>query len=285
MLHLITGTGLNFTLQSDATQAWVIVLSFLEKASTSVEDTASLLNLLFSLAYCLPGQAYKSKKLNSTQKKCLRQLYSIGFIVEYQAETPDGVFLPSHFIINMPFQINLSSKLSHMMQCDEGCRRSKEEKEASVEQTVDVDYLRIVVETNFKVYAYTPSVLEEALLKQFVVQRDRLPNLLVGHIEQDQMLQAFRKGITPDQIIRFLEDHAHPKAGKELPRNVEDQIHLWYREQELVVAEEVDVYTDFDDVEEYNAWVRFADEQEILKDVYQNKNNERTVIVEEGHIA
>ena len=55
-----------------------------------------------------------------------------------------------------------------------------------------------------------------------------------------------------------------------------------HREQELVVAEEVDVYIDFDDVEEYNAWVRFADEQEILKDVYQNKNNERTVIVEEG---
>ena len=65
------------------------------------------------------------------------------------------------------------------------------------------------------------------------------------------MLKAFRKGITPDQIIRFLEDHAHPctiKVGKEIPRNVDDQIHLWYREQELVVAEEVDVYIDFDGV-------------------------------------
>ena len=285
MLHEITGTGLNFILKSDATQAWAIVLSLLEKASTSVEDTVSLLNFFFSLAYCLPGQAYKSKKLNSTQKECLRQLYSIGFVVEYQEETEDGTFLPSHFIINMPFQINLSSKLSHMMQYDGDPERAEKKKDASVEQTVDVDYLRIVVETNFKVYAYTPSVLEEALLKQFVVQRDRLPNLLVGHIEQDQMLQAFRKGITPDQIIRFLEDHAHPctiKVGKEIPRNVDDQIHLWYREQELVVAEEVDVYIDFDGVEEYNAWVRFADEQEILKDVYQNKNNERTVIVEGG---
>lgn len=285
MLHEITGTGLNFILKSDATQAWAIVLSLLEKASTSVEDTVSLLDLFFSLAYCLPGQAYKSKKLNSAQKKCLGQLYSIGFIVEYQEESQDGLFLPSHFIINMPFQINLSSKLSHMMQHDGGSKGGEANKDASQERTIDVDYLRIVVETNFKVYAYTPSVLEEALLKQFIVQRDRLPNLLVGHIEQEQMLRAFRKGITPDQIIRFLEDHAHPKVWKEIPRNVDDQIHLWYREQELVIAEEVDVYTDFDGVEEYNAWVSFADEQEILKDVYKNKNDERTVIVEEGTYA
>ena len=58
-------------------------------------------------------------------------------------------------------------------------QNEQRKKHASVEQTVDVDYLRIVVETNFKVYAYTPSVLEEALLKQFIVQRDRLPTPLL----------------------------------------------------------------------------------------------------------
>ena len=95
-----------------------------------------------------------------------------------------------------------------------------------------------------------------------------MPNLFVGRLNQDQLLDAFRKGITPQQVVRFLEDHAHPKVWKKIPVNVEDQIYLWYRERELVVSDNVDVYTDFVDVEEYNAWAEFADKNEILKGQY-----------------
>ena len=120
------------------------------------------------------------------------------------------------------------------------------------------------------------------LLKQFVKQDDRLPNLFVGRLNQDQLLDAFRKGITPQQVVRFLEDHAHPKVWKKIPVNVEDQIYLWYRERELVVSDNVDVYTDFVDVEEYNAWAEFADKNEILKGQYvDNKKDEKKLLVED----
>ena len=101
-----------------------------------------------------------------------------------------------------------------------------------------------------------------------------MPNLFVGRLNQDQLLDAFRKGITPQQVVRFLEDHAHPKVWKKIPVNVEDQIYLWYRERELVVSDNVDVYTDFVDVEEYNAWAEFADKNEILKGQYVDNKKE-----------
>jgi hypothetical protein len=288
MLRSITGTGLNFILKPDANQAWTIALSILEQVSDSAEDTISLLNLFFALAYCVPGDAYKSNKLNNAQKICLKQLYSIGYIVEYQEGTEDGLYLPSHLIINMPFQLAVNSKLNNILEDNnntltgQDIHNTDNNSQKHQTRTTNVDYLRIVVETNFKVYAYTPSVLEETLLRQFIKQEDRLPNLFVGRINQDQLLNAFRKGITPDQVVRFLEDHAHEKVWKKIPVNVEDQIHLWYRERDLVVAEYVDVYTDFKDIEEYNDWTQFADENEILKETYIDKNNGKMILIEDG---
>ena len=100
-------------------------LVFLEKLDKCRRHRVPL--NLFSHLHTVFLDKPTNQKLNSTQKKCLRQLYSIGFM-KLSKETPDGVFLPSHFIINMPFQINLSSKLSHMMQCDgdaEGAKKKK----------------------------------------------------------------------------------------------------------------------------------------------------------------
>ena len=80
----------------------------------------------------------------------------------------------------------------------------------------------------------------------------------------------------PIELNRFIGNK------KKIPVNVEDQIYLWYRERELVVSDNVDVYTDFVDVEEYNAWAEFADKNEILKGQYvDNKKDEKKLLVED----
>lgn len=40
----------------------------------------------------------------------------------------------------------------------------------------------------------------------------RFPNLVVGVLTRDSVRQALRGGITADQIVSYLEQHAHPNV-------------------------------------------------------------------------
>lgn len=71
----------------------------------------------------------------------------------------------------------------------------------------------IIVETNYRVYAYTESKLQISLLALFTELLYRFPNLTVGVITRDSIRQALRGGITARQIISYLEQHAHPKVS------------------------------------------------------------------------
>jgi transcription initiation factor TFIIH subunit 4 len=70
----------------------------------------------------------------------------------------------------------------------------------------------VIVETNYRVYAYTDSKLQISLLALFTELLYRFPNVTVGVITRDSIRQALRGGITAKQIISYLEQHAHPKV-------------------------------------------------------------------------
>lgn len=54
----------------------------------------------------------------------------------------------------------------------------------------------IIVESNFKVYAYTSSPLYQAILKLFMEEHYRFQNLIVGSLTRNSLKEAFKKGIT-----------------------------------------------------------------------------------------
>ena len=58
----------------------------------------------------------------------------------------------------------------------------------------------IIVETNYKVYAYTSSELQIALLSLFVHLQYRLPNLAVGLVTRESVRSALINGITAEQV-------------------------------------------------------------------------------------
>lgn len=97
--------------------------------------------------------------------------------------------------------------------------------------TVDVgSELLIVVETNFKIYAYTNSTLHVAMLSVFVDIVARLPNLAIGFITRESLRSALIHGISAQQIYDFLMKHVHPKMRQNspiIPENIADQIYLW----------------------------------------------------------
>lgn len=62
----------------------------------------------------------------------------------------------------------------------------------------------IVVETNYRVYAYTNSNLQVALLGLFCEMLYRFPNLVVSILTRDSVRQALKSGITAAQIIGYV---------------------------------------------------------------------------------
>lgn len=82
------------------------------------------------------------------------------------------------------------------------------------------------------------------------------PSLVVGNLSRDSVLEAYKSGVTADQIIRFFSAHAHPSiytkarregvcnfvsrsvellAGKAIiPENVSTQLRIWESERRRV---------------------------------------------------
>merc|ERR1711976_525505 len=92
----------------------------------------------------------------------------------------------------------------------------------------------IVVESNFKIYAYTWSALHVSLLGLFCRVTLRLPNMIVGIITAEAVIEALKKGIRVENILRYLEGAAHPRAlrrktdgGSVVPDNVRVQLEVW----------------------------------------------------------
>jgi len=78
----------------------------------------------------------------------------------------------------------------------------------------------------------------------------RFPNLVVGVITRDSIRQALRGGITADQIIGYLKQHAHQQmltaeAKQPLPPTVVDQIKLWELERNRLTYHEGVLYSQF----------------------------------------
>lgn len=68
-----------------------------------------------------------------------------------------------------------------------------------------------------RVYAYTTSAVQVAVLRIFVRCDALLPNLFVGTITRDSATAALALGITANQMADFLRQHAHPRVAAKHP--------------------------------------------------------------------
>lgn len=120
----------------------------------------------------------------------------------------------------------------------------------------------VVVETNFRLYAYTSSPVRQAILRLFVRCDVLLPNLFVGTITRESTVNALESGVTAEQIIGYLRQHAHPRVASQhpiVPGVVADQIRLWQRELQRLTSLPGVLYKNFEGNDLYGQVVHFAD--------------------------
>ena len=86
--------------------------------------------------------------------------------------------------------------------------------------------LKIVVESNFKIYVYKKRETKNDILQQFSDMLYKLPNFYVGDITARSINKAFKNRISGNNILTFIQNNLHFMC-KKIPHNVIEQIKIW----------------------------------------------------------
>lgn len=102
-----------------------------------------------------------------------------------------------------------------------------------------------------------------AILQLFAKTDCLLPNVFVGTLTGKSVTEALNRKISSSMIIRYLEDHRHPKVAHRspvLPEAVKDQIVLWERELNRLDCQPAALLTNFETEPMFEAAVKKAGE-------------------------
>ncbi|KAG8905027.1 RNA polymerase II transcription factor B 52 kDa subunit, partial [Tulasnella sp. 408] len=144
----------------------------------------------------------------------------------------------------------------------------------------------IILETNYRLYAYTENPLQIAILNLFVSLRGRFSNLVTGSITRESVRKALDNGITADQIISYLVTHAHPQMHKNnplIPITVQDQIRLWEQEKNRVQIAEGYLWKEFTASTDYNLVLEHARSTSSV--VWENERARMFFVTPDGHAS
>lgn len=259
---IITSDGFQFLLMDTKSQIWLFVLKLLElkdSVDSKGSNLADCLTFLLQLNFSTHGRDYSTSGLNETIANFLQTLREIGLI--YQRSRKDGRFYPTKLVIDL----------------------------ASGLRDVKTDVHRkgfIIVESNYRLYAYTESRLQIALIALFCEIHYRFPNIVIGLLTRDSVRQALRGGMSAQQIINYLLMHAHPTVKDSehpIPPTVIDQIHLWERERDKFIFTEGRLYSQFNSQSDFDLLRKYAEDHGFL--IFDNPTSRVMVVHEDGHEA
>jgi transcription initiation factor TFIIH subunit 4 len=221
-------------------------------------DEVEVLSFLFMLGSLELGRAYNTITLTESQLRMLKHLVDFGLV--YIPPSSPTQFFPT--------------RLATTLTSDASALRSVSAGFDAALTAASGSKGFIIIETNYRLYAYTSSPLQIAVLSLFTKLSTRYPNMVSGRITRESIRQAISHGITSDQIISYLSTHAHPQlyktpaaqaGGPVLPPTVVDQIRLWQIENERMKATPGFLFKEFETQKEYESCAKYADEIGVLK--------------------
>lgn len=262
----ITSHGFHFLLKHSFSQLWILLRSLLLASFQEIpHHLTQAINLLFTLSFAQPGAAYPMHSLTEVQLDLLSELDELGLV--FSAKNDQQIFYPTLVGVRL---LSSANRIGADLSCSDLPNVTKTTGE-----------IHIFVETNFRVYAYTTSNFQTNLLALFTHLRCKLPGLVVGHLTRDAVRSALMNGITAQQIIAYLNAHAHPRMKRGIiPSNVSDEILLWEAEQERVKLQPGVWLSDFSSQSSFERVFMYA--ANTLRCVLWH-NSDRFQIIVEGH--
>ncbi|KAA8515273.1 hypothetical protein F0562_018497 [Nyssa sinensis] len=231
----LTESGFQFLLMDTNAQLWYIIREYITNSEERGVDSANLISFLLELSFHVTGEAYNSNTLTDFQRNAIKDLADLG-LVKLQQGRKESWFIPTKLATNLSISLSDSSSRKQGF---------------------------VVVETNFRIYAYSTSKLHCEILRLFSRIEYQLPNLIVGAITKESLYDAFENGITAEQIISFLQQNAHPRVAERIPsvpENVTDQIRLWESDLNRIEMTPAHLYDEFPSRDVFEAACDFARE-------------------------
>lgn len=253
----VTNSGFQFLLKDISSQVWILLLHYLK----SCQNDSNLLQFLAD--QILWGRAGVGLQVNQSglPAEHLKKLDDFGLIM----------LSSEHFSVT-----RLLASLS-----------------ASKNALDFTDILHnsnngfLIIESNYRVYAYTSSPLQIATLGLFVKLQDRFPNMVYGQLTGESVQAALSHGLSAEQIIQYLQLNAHPSMIRNnqpfngIPFTVIDQIRLWELDRKRLGMKPGHLYQQFLSEQEYSAAL---EEAKTIGAVLYAKPSARVLIIsEEGH--
>lgn len=274
----ITQAGFTFLLQEANAQVWTLLLQWLEAADLANKmhnegkktvrghglDSVDMLSFLFTLASLELGHAYDTSALTEMRRNMLPDLMDFGLVFVDSGHA--GQYYPT--------------RLATTLTSGAGALRSVSAGVDAAIAGTPSDGLTdggqktgfIILETNYRVYAYTSSPLQISVLALFCDLKHRFAGMVTGRLTRSSIRRAITYGITADQIISYLATHAHDQMHRlaaanskpVLPPTVVDQIRLWQLENERMKTHSGFLFRDFDTPVEYQRVCTYAEEIGVL---------------------
>lgn len=247
----ITKVGFTFLLQEVNAQVWSLLIVYLKQAPGLGMSEVDVLSFLFMLGSLELGQDYSTTNLTDTQLQMLEDLNDFGVV--YRRNKESTRFYPTRLATTLTSDAGALQNAS--TDFDNALRSSRTGK----------GY--IIIETNYRLYAYTSSLLQIAVLNLFSRLTTRFPNLVSGKLTKESVQRAIAYGIEASQIIDYLTAHAHPQMQKNnpvLPPTVMDQIRLWEYEGERIRTTTGYLMKDFNTEAEYKDLLDYAKSLGVL---------------------
>jgi transcription initiation factor TFIIH subunit 4 len=210
-------------------------------------NETEVLSFLFMLGSLELGQDYSTSTLSATQLQMLEDLSSMGLV--YRSSSDSRTFYPTRLATT------LTSESGALPGSDVSTSDTKSDSKAQNKGF-------IIIETNYRLYAYTNSLIQIAILSLFTKLQHRFPNLVSGKLTKESVHRAVQSGITSAQIISYLTTYAHPQMQKmnpPLPPTVMDQIRLWEYEGERVEVTSGYLMREFGSEAEYRDVLQYAE--------------------------
>lgn len=256
---VITTHGFQFLLMDTASQVWFFLLQYLDTCDDRNLDVVSCLHFLLQLSFSQLGKDYSTSGMGEQLLLFLQHLREFGLV--YQRKRSSGRFYSTRLVLDLG---------------SGQCRG-----EGDLHRP---GYL--IVETNYRICAYTNSDLQVALISLFSQLVYRFPNLTVAVLDRDNVRQALRSGITADQIISFLRIHAHPQmllnpAKPVLPPTIVDQIKLWEMERDRFTFTDGVLYNQFLSQADYELLRNYSQDRGVL--VWKNDQTRVMIVSKAGH--
>ncbi len=255
----VSNSGFQFLLKDISSQIWILLLHFLNSKNN---DPALLEFLSTQILY---GSAEEpTKSLINTEY--LYQLDEFGLL-----QLVDGQFRATRLLTSLAGAKNALDFTEVLHAKGSGF---------------------LIIESNYRIYAYTSSPLQIATIGMFVNLQDRFPNMVYGQLTGESVQAALSHGITADQIIEFLQLNAHSSMLKRsedgnvapfngIPFTVIDQIRLWEMDRKRLAIKTGYLYQQFLAEQEYTAALEEA--KSISAILYAKPSARVLIISEEGH--